>query len=248
MHEQSVEMLLGAKETAELFPRTGASQKSSETPWLAHRSDAVGGAEEAELVQRVFMLPAREVPRVVAFCGVGQIDGAGGICTRAGLNLANQTGLSVCVVEGNFQSPSLHQYFSLDNSRGLSDAVLESGPIREFIFSFRESKLSVLSGGSRCGKTQALWKSERLQRRIAELRQEFSYVLIYGPPVRQKQIDAVLLGQIADGVILILESMVTRREAALTATENLFAANVNVLGAVLNNHSFSIPETLYKRL
>jgi Mrp family chromosome partitioning ATPase len=42
--------------------------------------------------------------------------------------------------------------------------------------------------------------------------------------------------------------MVTRREAARTAKENLFAANVNVLGAVLNNHRFSIPETLYRRL
>jgi len=42
--------------------------------------------------------------------------------------------------------------------------------------------------------------------------------------------------------------MVTRREAARTAKENLFAANVNVLGAVLNNHAFSIPETLYRRL
>jgi Mrp family chromosome partitioning ATPase len=93
-----------------------------------------------------------------------------------------------------------------------------------------------------------LWKRERLRHLIEELRQEFSYVLIYGPPIGQKHIEALLLGQIADGVILILESMVTRREAARTAKENLFAANVNVLGAVLNNHAFSIPETLYRRL
>ena len=248
MHEQSIEILLGGKERGELFPATGASERSSVAARLPLRTDAVARVEEAELVQRVFILPAQEAPRVVAFCGVEQSDGAGGICTRAGLYLANQTGSSVCVVEGNFQSPSLHQYFSLDNSRGLLDAVLESGPIRDFVFSFRESNLSVLSGGSLCGKTQAWWKSESLRHRIAELRQEFSYVLIYGPPVRQKHIDAVLLGQIADGIILILESMVTRREAARTAKENLFAANVNVLGAVLNNHSFSIPETLYKRL
>jgi len=247
MHEQSAEILLGAKETTELCPQTGASQESSETPRLSLRADPVGGAEEAELVQRVFMLPAHEVPHVVTFCAVEETNGAGGICSRAAINLANQTG-SVCLVEGNFQSPSLHQYFSLDNSRGLSDALLESGPIRNFVFSLREASLSVLSGGSRCGNTQALRKSERLRHRIAELRQEFSYVLICGPPVRQKQMDAVLLAQIADGIILILESMVTRREAARTAKENLFAANVNILGAVLNNHSFSIPETLYKRL
>jgi len=59
---------------------------------------------------------------------------------------------------------------------------------------------------------------------------------------------ARFLGQIADGVILILESNLTRRETARAVKENLAAANVKILGAVLNNHTFSIPETLYKKL
>lgn len=244
---KNIEVLLRAKETTELFGSSATSQTSSETTWLP-RADTIGSVEEAQLVQKVFTLPAHEVPRVVVFCGIGQMDGAGGICARAGQNLASQAGSSVCVVEGNFDSPSLHQYFGLDNSPGLSDAVLESRPIRAFVHSLTGTNLSVLLGGSLCGKTQALWRSEQLRRRIAELRKEFSYVLIYGPPVNQKYVDAALLGQIADGVILILESMVTRREAARTAKENLCAANVNVLGAVLNNHAFSIPENLYRRL
>src|SRR5207245_4629657 len=95
--------------------------------------------------------------------------------------------------------------------------------------------------------TDAMWKSDRLRSRIDELRAEFSYVLIYGPQVNL-HVDAMILGQMADGVILILESNVTRRETARAAKENLAAANVNILGAVLNNHTFSIPESLYKRL
>ena len=82
---------------------------------------------------------------------------------------------------------------------------------------------------------------------MTELRAEFSYVLVNGPPVGQP-LDALLLGQIADGVILILESRLTRRETARAVKENLAAANVKILGAVLNNHTFSIPESLYKRL
>ncbi len=245
---KNIEVLWRAKETTELFGPIATSQKSSEDPCISLRSDPIGSVEEAELVRRVFMLPVHEVPRVVVFCGVGQIDGAGRICTRAGQNLAHHTGSSVCLVEGNFQSPSLHQYLGLDNSRGLSDAIFESGPIRDFVHPLQGINVSVLFGGSHCGRTQALWKRERLRHLIEELRQEFSYVLIHGPPIGQKHIEALLLGQIADGVILILESMVTRREAARTAKENLFAANVNVLGAVLYNHAFSIPETLYRRL
>jgi len=153
----------------------------------------------------------------------------------------------VCVVEGDFHSPSMHQYFGVDDIRGLTDAVFESGPIRDFVQHLPGRKLSVLSAGSRCGEAQALWKSERLRSRIAELRAEFSYVLIDGPPVNL-HIDATLLGQMADGVILILESNVTRRETARTVKENLAAANVKLLGAVLNNRTFSIPESLCRKL
>ena len=245
---KNIELLLRARETTELFEPIATSQKSAEAPCIPPRTDPVGSAEEAELVRRVFMLSAHEAPRVVVFCGVGQVDGAGGICTRAGQNLAHDTGSSVCVVEGNLHSPSLHQYLGLDNSRGLSDAILESRPIRDFVRPLEGINVSLLPGGSRCGGTQALWKPEQLRHFIAELRQEFSYVLIYGPPVGHKHIDALLLGQIADGVILILESMTTRREEARTAKENLLTANVNLLGAVLNNHTFSIPETLYRKL
>jgi Mrp family chromosome partitioning ATPase len=242
---QNIEVLR-AKEATELFGSKSTSQRSSEAQCPV-RSDSIGSTIEGELVQRVFLLPAQEVPRVVVFCRVGQIEGAAGICARAGQNLANQTGSSVCVVDGDFRSPSLHLCFGLDNSRGFTDAVFESGPIRDFVRSIQGSNLSILSSGSRCGRAPALCKLERLRSRIAELRQEFSFVLVYGPQGGQ-QVDAMLLGQVADGVILILESMVTRRETARATKENLASADVKILGAVLHNHNFSIPETLYRRL
>lgn len=245
---KNIELLLRDKATTQLAGPITSSRESSQAPCIPLRTDPIGSVEEAELVRRVFMLSAHEAPRVVVFCGVGQVDGAGGICTRAGQYLAHHTGSSVCVVEGNFESPSLHQYVGLDNSRGLSDAIFESGPILDFVRSPKGINVSLLTGGSRCGRMQALWRSEQLRHSIAELRQEFSYVLFYGPPVGHKHLDALLLGQIADGVILILESRTTRRETARIAKENLLAANVNLLGAVLNNYTFSIPETLYRKL
>jgi succinoglycan biosynthesis transport protein ExoP len=244
---KNIEVLLRAKETIDLFRPKSVAPKSSEAKPSAIPIDPISRAEEAELVQRVFLLPAYEVPRVVVFCGVGKTDGAGGICARAGQNLAHQTGSSVCVVEGDFHSASLHQYFDVANSPGLTDALLESGPIQHFVHSVPKSNLSVLPVGSRSGDGEALWKSERLQSRIAELRREFSYVLVYCPLASQ-HVGGMLLGQIADGAILILESMVTRRETARATKESLEAAKVKILGAVLNNHTFAIPETVYRRL
>ncbi len=72
-------------------------------------------------------------------------------------------------------------------------------------------------------------------------------MLILAPPVARYG-DAALLGQETDGVIVILESNLTRRETARIATQNLAAAKVQVLGAVLNNRTFPIPERIYRKL
>lgn len=244
---KNAEVLLQTKEGLELFAPDSISRGSSEARQRHVGINSAGCAGEVELVQRVFLLPAQEVPHVVVFCGVDSIDGASGICARVAQNLAHLTGSSVSVVEGDFRYPSLHQEFGIDNSRGFTDALFDSGPIKDFAYPIPGSGLSVLPAGSHCKDVKALWKSEGLRNRMEELRREFSYVVVYGPQLTQFY-DAAVLGRMADGVILILESMATRREATRIAKENLVAANVKILGAVLNNHTFSIPETLYKKV
>ena len=52
----------------------------------------------------------------------------------------------------------------------------------------------------------------------------------------------------ADGVVLVIEANSTRREAARMAKETFESANVKLLGAILNNRTFPIPESLYRKL
>jgi Mrp family chromosome partitioning ATPase len=86
-----------------------------------------------------------------------------------------------------------------------------------------------------------------MKERIAELRSEFDYLLIDAPPLNSYA-DGMIFGRLADGVVLVLEANTTRREAALRVTESLRAMKIPVLGAVLNNRTFPIPEAVYKRL
>jgi Mrp family chromosome partitioning ATPase len=89
--------------------------------------------------------------------------------------------------------------------------------------------------------------SSRLAARIGELRKEFSYVLMDSPPINIYS-DALALGQSADGVILIVSANSTRREAARKAKECLQNAGAQLLGAVLNNRTYPIPQAVYDRL
>jgi Mrp family chromosome partitioning ATPase len=82
---------------------------------------------------------------------------------------------------------------------------------------------------------------------MAEMRGMFDYVLIDAPPVNLSN-EAALLGQQADGVVLVIEANCTHREAARKAKERLEAAKSPVLAAVLNNRRFPIPEGIYRRL
>ena len=86
-----------------------------------------------------------------------------------------------------------------------------------------------------------------MRERVAELRREFSFVLIDAPPLNAYG-DALVVGRLVDGVVLILEANSTRREVALRISEKLRAAKIPILAAVLNKRTFAIPSVLYKWL
>jgi Mrp family chromosome partitioning ATPase len=87
----------------------------------------------------------------------------------------------------------------------------------------------------------------RLRARIAELRNEYDFVLIDIPAILPYG-DAALLAHLTDGAVLVVGSNRTRRESARMAKESLETASVLILGAVLNKRLFPIPEAIYRKL
>jgi Mrp family chromosome partitioning ATPase len=203
--------------------------------------------EEIELVRNLFLLHGAGSPRVVVFAGVASNDGCPHVCGRASQTLAGVVSGSVCIVDGNFRAPSLDQYFGVPNLKGLTESTHESGPIRQFAQQLSGSNLWLLPSGFHQVDPEPFLSSQSFFSRVAEMRDEFDHVLVVAPPVNLYS-DASLLGRLSDGFVLVVEANSTRREQALKARETLEAANVNVLGAVLNNRTFPIPEVIYNRL
>jgi protein-tyrosine kinase len=205
-------------------------------------------SEILKLVRRVFVLPgAAQAPEVVAFCGIENGAGCSWVCARASEVLADQIPGRVCVIDANLRSPSLHEHFRMEKGAGFVDAMKESGPISEFARPTWISKLWLMtSGAAGIGPNCAL-SPARLRSRFAQLRSEFDYLLIDAPPMSFPA-DAALVGQLTDGVVLVVGSSSTRREPARIGKESLEAAGVPVLGAVLNRRTYPIPEALYQRL
>ena len=209
--------------------------------------ESISREEEIKLVQRIFPVAGQRSPQIVLFSSVESDAGCASISIRTAEILAGRGDGSVCVVDANFQLPCLHHYFGIDNSKGLAEAVLGSLPIQDFLQKQPEANLWILPCGAAGGQLRFSGVNDRLRSRMTELRGQFKYLVIHSSPLDLDSA-AILLSRWTDGVVMVVEADTTRRETARRMKQDLEAANVRILGVVLNNRTFSIPEALYRRL
>jgi len=235
------------EEEKEIVPELINPDAVNRTSRASFNLDARAGEEQVKLVQRLFFLPGPQAPRVVLFCGVESGSGATWVCAHAAETLASQVKGSVCLVDANLHTPFLHDYYRRENPSGLSEILLRSQPVRGLAHPVNGGNLWLLTCGAKSPDPHLLLTSDRLRGCLAELRREFDYILVDGPPVNIYA-DTPLLGKLTDGVVLVVRANFTRREAAKNAAESLADAKVRVLGAVLNKRRFPIPEVLYRMI
>jgi polysaccharide biosynthesis transport protein len=203
--------------------------------------------ESLKLVQRLFLSAQQAPPKAVMFAAIDSGNGCSRLCAITAQLLAENVSGSVCLVEGNFRTPSLPELFGGANHYGLADCLRQEGPIRSFAKRTERDNLWLLSAGRHGEDSLNLLSCDRMKERMLELQSEFSFVLIDAPPLNVYA-DASVLGRLVNGVVLVLEANATRREVALRIAEGLRAAKIPVLAAVLNKRTFPIPSALYKRL
>jgi receptor protein-tyrosine kinase len=227
--------------------RSWGEQVQKQTKERRTDLEAISREEEIKLVHRIFPAGGQRSPQIVLFSAVESDAGCASICVRTAMILAARGDGRVCVVDANLRAPCLHHNFGIDNSRGLAEAVLEPLPIQDFAQKHAEANLWILPGGSAAGQLSFPGVYDRLSSRMTELRGQFKYVVIHSSPLDLDSA-SILLSSWTDGVVMVVEADTTRRETARRMKQNLDAANVRVLGVVLNNRTFSIPEALYRRL
>jgi hypothetical protein len=199
-----------------------------------------------ELVQRVFLTRGVEAPRTALFAGIDSATDSGRICALAAHLLSKTARGTVCLVDADLRRPSVHSLLSTAGGPGLIDALTASGPIRSFTIPL-SNKLSLLSAGAVEPGSADLLSSDRIETRMKELRTQFEWVILNAPPLH-RYADSLALGQYTDGLVLIIEAGQTRREPAQMAVTSLRSSQIPILGAVLNNRAFPIPDKLYAML
>ncbi len=202
-------------------------------------------AAEQQLVQQLF-LSRPPGPMTTVFSGVGHQVGATRLCARAALTLAPLIDGDVCVVDANLRSPGLAEFLGIGNTFGFSDFVTSDGPLREYVRRVGRSNLYVMTAGSDLSNPRlALSSIKELYGRLMELRSVFDYVLIDSAPVNAYP-DVSVIGPATDGVVVVVQANKTRRAAVSGAVDRLRAANANILGVILNQREYPVPEAIYQ--
>jgi hypothetical protein len=189
------------------------------------------------LVRRVFFASGTRPVKQVVFSAVeGHIDIAG-ICEQAALALASETRSQVALLDCEREITG----FVHSDTHGGETVGIKSSSTQLAVNLWRVPKSGIGGCGEEPG-TGLHWLSC-----LAELRNVFEYVVIPGPAAGVSS-EAALLGQLTDGIILVLGAHSTRRATALKIKETLEGAQSRILGTVLSGRTFPIPERVYRRL
>jgi protein-tyrosine kinase len=196
------------------------------------------------LVRQVFLPGWPKPAHQVVFSPVDSDTDISAICMQVGLALSAQVLGTTCLVETNLNSP------------GLEDVVQRNGHdliANQKSSAFRHpcsqlsNQLWLLPSRVFLGENENGLSGAWLRDQLAELRQTFDYTVLYGPPAGAGS-EAALLARLCDGMVLVVEANSTRRLAAQKVKEKLHAANARLLGVVLSERTFPIPETIYRKL
>jgi Mrp family chromosome partitioning ATPase len=173
---------------------------------------------------------------MVVFAAIDHGNGCSQIAALVAKTLTGMATGPVCLVEANFHSPALPRILGATNYRGLSDALREPGSITSFAKPVWKQGLSLLSSGPIAAYAANLLITERMTSRSADLRKAFDFVIVDAPPLAHYP-EAIALGKLSDGVVLVIEAGSTRRSAASKAVENLRSSGVEILAVVLNKQT-----------
>lgn len=157
-----------------------------------------------------------------------------------------QAGLNVLIVDADLRRPVQHKTFRMPQKGGLTNLLLEidlSATDAEVLAAMKRAiqptqveGLHLLTSGPIPPNPSELLGSAKMEMMINTLAMQYDYVVLDSPPVLAVT-DATVLSRRVEGVLLVIDAGSTRRGHLKQATEQLDAANANVMGVVLNRLS-----------
>ncbi|MDF5720432.1 MAG: polysaccharide biosynthesis tyrosine autokinase [Rhizonema sp. PD37] len=209
---------------------TESTEHNSELPVLNNLFSPVNAAFEMLVANLGFTVSDKTLKVIVV---TSAIPSEGKSYVAANLAVATaQMGRRVLLVDADMRHPRQQKIWQLPNIVGLSNVLVAQTELQTTAQE-AVNNVEVLTAGTMPPNPAALLDSQRMASLITEASGEYDFVIIDTPPLSIFA-DAMILGKLADGILLVVRSGVVKSTTA-TATKTLLEqSQQRVLGMVMN--------------
>jgi polysaccharide biosynthesis transport protein len=201
---------------------------------IVHRNPKSSVAESCRAIRtNVLFASADRAMKVIMVTSPGPKEGKTTTAVSLAIAMA-QAGAKVLIVDTDMRRPRLHRIFGVPGSEGITSVLLDKGKLEEVIKTTEVPDLYVLPCGPIPPNPAELCQGERFKSLLGELCERFDRVLLDSPPVMVVT-DAVVLGTIVDGTLLVARTSQTTRGGLRETVRQLRDVGGRILGCVMND-------------
>jgi hypothetical protein len=188
------------------------------------------------LVRRIFLSSGLPPVKQVVFSAAESNIDVAGICEQVAFALSRETPSQIALLDWDAE---VGEKTSL-RVHSKNSPSIKSGSTQ---LSSNLWRIQKNWGSQNCDSRPGRYRTSFLM----ELREEFEYTVITGPSAGISS-EAALLGHITDGLILVVAAHSTRKATARKLKDTLQASQSRILGTILAERTFPIPQGIYRRL
>lgn len=159
--------------------------------------------------------------------------------TLCAVNLAIAAAMAnkrTLLIDADLRKPRLAKLFPDAPAIGLSDLLAGDSAFSydNLVSPTQVPNLSFLSAGTIPPNPVELLESQRFASLLAQLTAAFDMVIFDAPPCLN-MVDALVIGRQTDGLVYVLRAFSSNKFATQQSVRQIQLANINILGAVLND-------------
>jgi capsular exopolysaccharide synthesis family protein len=176
-------------------------------------------------------LGAEKPLKVIAITSAIANEGKSKVATNLAAAIAG-LGLKVLLIDADMRVPYQHQFWKLPLKKGLSDLLAGKSRLQQVSWTVMDN-LDILTAGAKPPNSLSSLESKQMKRLLEEVADLYDFVIIDTPPVLVAP-DALTVGRVTDGILLVSRPGVIDKNSANAAQEKLKMSNANILGLIVN--------------
>jgi tyrosine-protein kinase Etk/Wzc len=176
---------------------------------------------------------AQQSPQAIVVASPGPADGKSTTVANLAITFAQQ-GQRTLLIDADLRRAVLDKAFDVGRSPGLTEVIIGESSLDDVIHETSVPNLSIVASGRFPPNPAELLGSAKMQEILHEAKARFDVVLLDSPPLLAVT-DAAVLSTMVDGVVLVIRTERTKRDAVRRALGHVRSVRGRLLGVVLND-------------